>query len=114
LTARRFQGIIARQEVPSMIRPLLLAAFVAGLAGACMTMTPAQQERNQALWTAARSCENGSLSVVRMSTEGVPYTQTMNSSGHEFPIFEACYRGKATPIWGAYCRAELAGPLYRR
>ena len=52
--------------------------------------------------------------MVRMSTEGVPYTQTMNSSGHEFPIFEACDREKATPIWGAYCRAEPAGPQCRR
>jgi hypothetical protein len=31
-----------------------------------------------------------------------------------FPIFEACYREKATPIWGAYCRAEPAGPQCRR
>jgi hypothetical protein len=96
-----------------MIRPLLLAALVAGLAGACATMTPAQQERNHALWTAARSCENGSLSVVRMSNDGVPYTQTMNSSGFEFPIFEGCYREKATPIWGAYCKAEAASPQCR-
>jgi hypothetical protein len=97
-----------------MVRLLLLVTLAAGLVGGCATMTPAQRERNDALWTAARSCENGSLSVVRMSTEGVPYTQTMNSSGHEFPIFEACYREKATPIWGAYCRAEPAGPQCRR
>jgi ABC-type sugar transport system substrate-binding protein len=80
-----------------MIRPLLLAALVAGLAGAGMTMTTAQQERNQALWTAARSCENGSLSVVRMSNQGVPFTQTMNSSGNEFAPFQKCYGEKAAP-----------------
>lgn len=97
-----------------MIRPLLVPALVAALAAACATVTSAQKDRNDALWAAARSCENGSLSVVRMSTEGVPYTQTMNSSGHEFPIFEACYREKAAPIWGAYCRAEPDGPQCRR
>jgi hypothetical protein len=42
-----------------MARPLLLPALVAALAAACVTLTPAQQERNNAL-TAARSCENGS------------------------------------------------------
>jgi len=96
-----------------MIRPLL-PVLVAGLAAACATLTPAQQERNNALWTAARSCETGSLSVVRMSNEGVPYAQTMNSSGHEFAPFQACYQEKATPIWGAYCKAEPAGPQCRR
>jgi hypothetical protein len=114
LTARRLPRIISRQEVPRMIRPLLVPALFAGLAAACATLTPAQQARNDALWTAARSCENGSLSVVRLSTEGVPYTQTTNSSGHEFPIFEACYREKATPIWGAYCKAEPTGLQCRR
>jgi hypothetical protein len=70
----------------------------------------AQQERNNALWTAARSCENGSLSVVRMSNEGVPYTQTVNSSGGEFAPFEKCFQEKAAPIWGAYCKAEPDSP----
>ena len=74
----------------------------------------AQQERNTALWTAARSCENGSLSVVRMSNEGVPYTQTMNSSGHEFGPFQACNEQKATPIWGAYGKTEPDSPQCRR
>jgi hypothetical protein len=77
-------------------------------------LTPAQPDRNNALWTAARSFQNGSLTVSRMSTEGVPYTQTMNSSGFEFPIFEACYREKVTPIWGAYCKAEPASAQCRR
>jgi hypothetical protein len=36
------------------------------------------------------------------------------SSGHEFPIFEACYREKATPIWGAHCKAEPTGLQCRR
>jgi hypothetical protein len=54
-----------------MIRPLLLAlaTLACGLAAACATVTPAQQDRNHALWTAARSCENGSLTVSRMTTE---------------------------------------------
>ena len=99
--------------IPSTIRPLFLTVLVAGLAAACATLTPAQQERNNALWAAARSCETGSLSVVRMSSEGVPHTQTMNSSGFEFPIFEGCYREKATPIWRAYCQAEPDSPQCR-
>jgi hypothetical protein len=114
LTARRLRRIIPRQEDPRMIRPLLLATLAGGPAAACATLTPAQQDRNNALWTAARSCENGSLTVSRMSTEGVPYTQTMNSSGFEFPIFEACYREKAAPIWGAYCKAEPGSAQCRR
>ena len=97
-----------------MIRPLLVPVLVAGLAAACATLTPAQQERNNALWTAARSCENGSLSVVRMSSEGVPHTQTVNSSGGEFGPFQACYREKATPIWGTYCKVEPDSPQCRR
>jgi hypothetical protein len=97
-----------------MMRPLLLAALAGGLTAACATLTPAQQDRNSALWTAARSCENGSLTVSRMSTDGVPYAQTMNSSGFEFPIFEACYREKATPIWSAYCKTEPASAQCRR
>jgi hypothetical protein len=117
LTTRRWRRIIARQEVrsmiPSMIRPLLLTVLVAGLAAACATLTPAQQERNSALWTAARSCETGSLSVVRMSNEGVPYAQTVNSSGNEFAPFEKCYGEKTTPIWRAYCEAEPDSPQCR-
>ncbi|HMH77798.1 MAG TPA: hypothetical protein VK547_14290 [Candidatus Udaeobacter sp.] len=97
-----------------MFRPLPLVTFVAGLAIACATLTTAQQERNNALWTAARSCENGSLSVVRMSNEGVPYTQTVNSSGGEFAPFEKCFQEKAAPIWGAYCKAEPDSPQCRR
>ena len=97
-----------------MLRPLPLATLVAGLAIACATLTAAQQERNNALWTAARSCESGSLSVVRMSNEGVPYTQTVNSSGGEFPPFEKCFQEKAAPIWGAYCKAEPDSPQCRR
>jgi len=52
--------------------------------------------------------------VVRLSNEGVPYTQTVNSSGNEFAPFEQCYREKAAPIWRAYCGAEPAGPQCRR
>ncbi len=97
-----------------MIRPLLVATLVAGLAAACATLTPAQQARNDALWTAARSCETGSLSVVRMSNEGVPYTRTVNSSGNEWAPFEKCYGEKAAPIWGAYCKTEPDSPQCRR
>jgi hypothetical protein len=38
----------------------------------------------------------------------------MNSSGFELPIFEACYREKVAPIWGAYCKAEPSGTQCRR
>src|SRR5258705_11188455 len=114
LTGWPLRRIIPHQEVPGMLSPLPLATPVAGLAIACATLTAAQQERNNALWTAARSCENGSLSVVRMSNEGVPYTQTVNSSGGEFAPFEKCYQEKAAPIWGAYCKAEPDGPECRR
>lgn len=75
--------------------------------------TGGPEDRNNALWTEARSCENGSLTVSRMFSEGVPYTRTMNSSGFEFPIFEACYREKAAPIWGAYCKAEAGNARCR-
>ena len=91
---------------------LLMVAPLLGLA-ACATLTSAQQERNEALWRAARSCENGSLSVVRMSNEGVPYTQTINSSGFEFEPFKQCYTLKARPIWQEYCRAEPSSPQCR-
>ena len=94
-----------------MIRSLLAATLV--LATACATLTPAQQERNNALWTAARSCENGSLTVVRMSDTGVPFTQTVNSSGNEFAPFQKCYGEKATPIWRAYCNVEPNSPQCR-
>ena len=69
--------------------------------------------RQEVRSTAARSCETGSLSVVRMSNEGVPYTQTVNSSGNEFAPFEKCYGEKATPIWRAYCQAEPDSPQCR-
>ena len=95
------------------IRPLLLAVVIAGLAAACATLSAAQQERNDALWRAARSCETGSLTVVRMSNEGVPQAQTMNSSGNEFAPFQKCYQEKATPIWRAYCAAEPGSPQCR-
>ena len=93
-----------------MFRPLPLLTFVAGLAIACATLTTGQQERNNALWTAARSCESGSLSVVRMSNEGVPYTQTVNSSGGEFPPFEKCFQEKAAPIWAPTARPSPTAP----
>jgi hypothetical protein len=99
---------------PACSDPLPLVTFVAGLAHACATSTAAQQERNNARWTAARSCENGSLSVVPMSSEGVPYTQTVNSSGGELAPFEKCYQERAAPIWGAYCKAEPDSPQCRR
>jgi len=48
-----------------------------------------------------------------MSNEGVPYSQTVNSSGNEFAPFEKCYGEKATPIWRAYCQAEPGSPQCR-
>lgn len=98
----------------SLLPGVLNVGLALGLATACATLTPAQQERNDALWTAARSCENGSLSVVRMSNEGVPHTQTVNSSGGEFAPFQKCYGEKAAPIWRAYCKAEPASAQCRR
>jgi len=53
-------------------------------------------------------------SVVRMSNEGVPHTQTVNSSDGEFAPFLTCYQEKAAPIWGACCQAEPAGLQCRR
>src|SRR5258705_9142838 len=114
LTGWPLRRIIPHQEVPRMLRLLPLATLVAGLAIACATLTAAQQERNNALWTAARSCENGSLSVVRMSHEGLPYTQTVNSSGREFAPFEKCYQENASPLWGAHSAAAADSPQCRR
>lgn len=90
-----------------------LASLMVGLAS-CSTVTPAQDERNRALWSVARTCENGSLHVERVSNEGVVYTRTMNSSGHEFAPFEQCDQEKAGPIWRSYCQAEPASPQCRR
>jgi hypothetical protein len=92
---------------------LALGPVVVALA-ACASLTPGQKERNDALWDAARSCENGSLRVTRMSTEGVPSTMTVNSGGSEWKPFETCYVQKATPIWQAYCAREPASPQCHR
>jgi hypothetical protein len=48
-----------------------------------------------------------------MSNEGVPYAQTVNSSGNEFAPFEKCYGEKAMRIWRAYCQAEPDSPQCR-
>jgi len=73
---------------------------------ACAVVTPAQNERNGALYTVARSRETGSLTVDRVSNEGLVLTRTMNSSGNKWAPFQRCYQEKAAPIWRAYCQAE--------
>jgi len=90
-----------------------LAVVVTAL-GACAVMTPAQNERNGALYAAARSCETGSLTVDRVSNDGMMYTRTMNSTGGEFAPFYQCYQEKAAPIWQAYCRTEPESPQCKR
>jgi hypothetical protein len=91
----------------------LLASSATALA-ACAVVTPAQSERNSALYTAARTCENGSLWVERVSNEGMVYTRTMNSSGNEWAPFQKCYQEKTQPIWQRYCQAEPESPRCKR
>jgi hypothetical protein len=91
----------------------LLGSSVTALA-ACAAVTPAQNERNGALYTAARSCETGSLSAERVSNEGLVYTRTGNSGGNEWVPFQKCYEEKASPVWQAYCRAEPENPQCKR
>ena len=74
------------------------------------TGVPAQNERNGALYTVARSRETGSLTVDRVSNEGLVLTRTMNSSGNKWAPFQRCYQEKAAPIWRAYCQAEPETP----
>ncbi len=76
---------------------------------ACSTLTSAQNTRNEDLFAAARTCENGSLTVIGISTDGVPQTRTVNSGGSEWPEFVKCYRQKSAPIWQAYCNKEPTG-----
>ena len=73
---------------------------------ACSTMTPVQNARNEDLFSAARTCENGSLVVTGISTEGIPQTRTTSSGASERPAFEKCYAEKSAPIWKAYCSKE--------
>jgi hypothetical protein len=70
---------------------------------ACSTMTPAENARNDDLFRAARACETGSLAVTGISTDGIPNTRTISSSGSERPAFDKCYAEKSAPIWAAYC-----------
>ena len=91
----------------------LLASSVTALA-ACAVVTPAQGDRNSALYAAARTCENGSLRVERVSNEGMVYTRAMNSSGNEWAPFQKCYQEKAQPIWRRYCQAEPESPQCKR
>ena len=76
------------------------------MCAACSTMTPAQNTRNQDLFTAARSCETGSLTVTGMSTDGTPETRTMGSGGSDKDSFAKCYDAKSAPIWRAFCEKE--------
>ena len=80
---------------------LCLLAFAA-----CSTMPPAQNARNEDLFAAARTCENGSLVVTGISPDGVPASRTMSSAGTERQIFDKCFAEKSTPIWKAYCSKQ--------
>jgi len=73
---------------------------------ACSTMTPAQNARNNDLFTVARSCENGSLVVTGISPDGVPASRTMSSAGTERQIFDKCFAEKSAPIWKSYCSKD--------
>ncbi|HXJ77530.1 MAG TPA: hypothetical protein VMS64_02515 [Candidatus Methylomirabilis sp.] len=76
------------------------------MCAACSTLTPAQNTRNEDLFTAARSCETGSLTVTGISTDGAPETRTTGSGGSDKDAFVKCFDAKATPIWRAYCEKE--------
>jgi hypothetical protein len=78
--------------------------------GACNTLTPAQDSRNDALWDAARSCQYGTVVVHRISNDGQPYVTTFNSGGSDFAVFRECYIDKARPIWRSYCAQEPQNP----
>jgi hypothetical protein len=91
-----------------------LAGVMTALAACAAVVTPAQNERNGALYTAARACETGSLTVDRVSNEGLVYTRTVSSSGNEWAPFQRCYQEKAAPIWRAYCQTEPESPQCRR
>ena len=73
---------------------------------ACSTVNPAQNARNEDLFAAARTCENGSLVVTGISPDGVPASRTMSSAGTERQIFDKCFAEKSAPIWKAYCGKE--------
>ena len=75
---------------------------------ACSTLTPAQTARNEDLFTAARSCQTGSLQVTGISTDGVPTTLTQGSGGSDKAAYEKCYTAKSAPIWQAYCQKNQA------
>ena len=103
--------------MPGIWPSIRMGARLAGVTialTACAIVTPAQNERNHELYTVARSCETGSLTVDRVSNEGMVYTRTMNSSGNEAAPFTKCYREKAAPIWRAYCQAERESPQCKR
>ena len=77
---------------------------------ACSTMTPAQSARNEDLFAAARTCENGSLVVTGISPDGVPASRTTSSAGTERQIFDKCFAEKSAPIWKAYCSKDPTAP----
>jgi len=103
--------------MPGTWRSIRMGARFTGVTiavAACAIVTPAQNERNRALYTVARSCETGSLLVDRVSNEGLVHTRTMNSSGNEWAPFNKCYLEKAAPIWRTYCQAEPESPQCKR
>ena len=81
-----------------------IVALCALMLAACSTLTPAQSTRNEDLFTAARSCQTGSLQVTGISTDGTPTTLTQGSGGSDKAAFETCYKAKSAPIWQAYCQ----------
>jgi hypothetical protein len=77
---------------------------------ACATGNPAENSRNDELYRVARTCENGSLVVTGITTDGTPTTRTTSSGASERPAFEKCYAEKSAPIWKAYCSTQPGAP----
>jgi hypothetical protein len=77
---------------------------------ACSTGNPVENSRNEDLYRVARTCENGSLVVTGISTDGTPTTRTTSSGASERPAFEKCYAEKSAPIWKDYCSKQPGAP----
>jgi hypothetical protein len=77
---------------------------------ACSTVSPAENTRNDELYRVARTCENGSLVVTGITTDGTPTTRTTSSGASERPVFEKCYAEKSATIWKAYCSQQPGAP----
>jgi hypothetical protein len=91
--------------------PMRYGFFLCLLAlAACSTMSPAESNRNEELYRVARTCENGSLVVTGIATDGTPTTRTTSSGASERPVFEKCYAEKSAPIWKDYCSKQPGAP----